>query len=258
MANKKIDQNFDKMMREYVCKNQRRSICLSLRDGEAVLCGEENSVDLALENLESMTVGELIEAMKVMDTIEDPITFKTSKQENEISFPPFAVKFKGRLWTAQKARGALIKILNLLGFGKGGLKSFKVATDEPEGWPDEYSFELFKHPSYVNMKACNDIIESLMRYHGVDAHLHPHITEEPPTPQKRKRKGRKAEETVEDDPNDNSVVENLDEDASEEVSPPEKRRKEKGEYEKMRYRNVAERRALEKSLGIIPHSQEEC
>ena len=129
MANKKIDQNFDKMMREYVCKNQRRSICLSLRDGEAVLCGEENSVDLVLENLESMTVGELIEAMKVMDTIEDPITFKTSKQENEISFPPFAVKFKGRLWTAQKARGALIKILNLLGFGKGGLKSFKVATD---------------------------------------------------------------------------------------------------------------------------------
>ena len=64
MANKKIDQNFDKMVKEHVCKNQRRSICLSLRDGEAVLCGEENSVDLVLENLESMTVGELIEAMK--------------------------------------------------------------------------------------------------------------------------------------------------------------------------------------------------
>ena len=94
-----------------------------------------------------------------------------------------------------------------------------------------------------------------MRYHGVDANLHPHETEEPPTP--RKRKGRKAKETVEDDPNDNSVMENLDEDASEEVSPPEKKTKEKGEYEKLRDKNVRERRALEKSLGIIPHSQEE-
>ena len=96
-----------------------------------------------------------------------------------------------------------------------------------------------------------------MRYHGVDANLHPHVAEEPPTPQKRKRKGRKAKETVEDDPNDNSVTEYLDEDASEEVSPPEKRTKEKGEYEKLRDQNIAERHALENSLGIIPHSEEE-
>ena len=260
MANKKIDQNFDKMMKEHVCKNQRRSICLSLRDGEAVLCGEENSVNLAMENLESMTVGQLVEAMKVMDTLEEPIAFKTTEHDQKISFPPFEVKFKGQLWTAQKARGALIKMLNILGFGKGGSKSFKVATDEPEGWPDEYSFDVFEHPSYVKMKECNDIIESLMRYHGVDAFSHPHITEEPPTPQKRKSKGKgkRVKETVENDPNDNSVVENLENEYSEEVSPPEKRRKEKGEYEKLRDRNVAERRALEMSLGIIPHSQEEC
>ena len=80
------------------------------------------------------------------------------------------------------------------------------------------------------MKECNDIIESLMRYHGVDPFSHPHITEEPPTPQKRKRKskgkGKRVKETVENDPNDNSVVENLENEYSEEVSPPEKRRKE--------------------------------
>ena len=52
-------------------------------------------------------------------------------------------------------------------------------------------------------------------------------------------------------------MENLDEDASEEVSLPEKKTKEKGEYEKLRDKNITERRALEKSLGIIPHSQEE-
>ena len=39
-------------------------------------------------------------------------------------------------------------------------------------------------------------------------------------------KGKRVKETVENDPNDNSVVENLENEYSEEVSPPEKRRKE--------------------------------
>ena len=84
MSSKEI--NFDKMVKKHVCKNQRRSICLSVSNGEALLFGEENSVDIVLESIEKMTVGELLEAMKVMDTVEEPMTFKTSEQEQEISF----------------------------------------------------------------------------------------------------------------------------------------------------------------------------
>ena len=255
----KIDQSFDKMVMEHVHKNQRRTLCLSVRGGEAVLCGEANSVDLAMENLKEMTVGELLEAMKVMDDGEEKITFKTSSQ---VSFPPFQVKFKGRLWTAQKARSELTKILCILGFGKGGPKKFKVMSDEPEGWPDAYSFETFEHPSYANLKTTNDIIESILGHHGVDAYLHPYATEEPPEPQKRKRKAKKqtletedVEMGAEDDPNDNTVVEDDEDQASEVVSPPNKKRN-IGAYEEIRERNIVERLAMAKSLGIIPHSKE--
>ena len=255
----KIDQSFDKMVMEHVHKNQRRTICLSVRGGEAVLCGEAVSVDLVMENLEEMTVGELIEAMKVMDEGEEKITFKTSKQ---VSFPPFRVKFKGRLWTAQKARTELTKILGILGFCKGGPKKFKVMSDEPEGWPDAYSFETFEHPSYANLKTTNDIIESILGHHGVDVQLHPYVTEEPPPPQKRKKSTQKQVIQAEDvemgadvDPNDNSVVEDDEHQASEAVSPP-KKKQNTCAYEELRNRNIAERLAVAKSLGIMPLSKE--
>ena len=189
---------------EHVHKNQRRAICLSVRNGQTVLCGEENSVNLAMENLEEMTVGELLEAMKVMDAGagNEKITFKTTQQ---VSFPSFKAKFQGRLWTAQKARSELTKILGILGFGKGGPRRFKVVSDEPEGWPDDISFETFEHPSYATLKTTNDIIKSIMEHHGVDAHLHPYEMEEPPTPEKRKQKEKIMNEVL-DDPNDNSIV----------------------------------------------------
>ena len=106
----KIDEIFDNAVMEHVHTNQRRAICLSVRNGETVLCGEANSVSLAMENLEEMTVGELLEAMKVMDAGagNEKITFKTTQQ---VSFPSFKAKFQGRLWTAQKARSELTIIL---------------------------------------------------------------------------------------------------------------------------------------------------
>ena len=40
-------------------------------NNKAVLSGEENAVDLAKENLDKMTVADLIEAMKVMESDEN-------------------------------------------------------------------------------------------------------------------------------------------------------------------------------------------
>ena len=156
----KIDQNFDKKLSEHVCKNRRRTLCLSLRGTQVVLSGEENCVDLALDNKDEMTVGELMEAIKVMGSEEEDedMRFKTSEQ---VVFPPFRVKFKGRLWTTLKAREELGIILSILGFGKGGSRKFNIAADEPAGWPDEHSFETFEHPSHTSLKVANEIIESL-------------------------------------------------------------------------------------------------
>ena len=206
----KVDQNFDKIVEDHVTKNQRRTICISIRGTQAVLSGEENCVDLVKENLEDMTVGELLEAMKLMDNDDQGVMrYKTTE---EVVFPPFNVKFKGRLWTLQTARDQLGSVLQVLGFGKRGIKKFKVVADEPEGWPDEYSFETFVHPSHANMKMVNDIVKSILKHHGFDADNHPFIEDEPPTPVKVQSRKRKALEEIRDeteniegaDDNDNS------------------------------------------------------
>ena len=148
-----------------------------------------------------------------------------------------------------------------LGFGKGGTKKFKVTSDEPEGWPDAHSFEAFEHTSYANMKVANDIIESVLRHHGIDAYNHPFTTEEPEPPVPARRRKRKAKEPTNEnedveDENDNSVH---DDDEEEElvdsVSQAAKKRK-TCPYEQLRGRNIAERRAMEQELGIIPHSKD--
>ena len=178
--------------------------------------------------------------------------FKTSEQ---VVFPPFRVKFKGRLWTTMKAREELGIILAILGFGKGGSKKFNNAADEPAGWPDEHSFEAFEHPSYTSRKVANEIIEALFTHYGMDPYTHPFTMEEPATPTKKKKRARalsNQENTVAvDDPNDNSVQE--EEDAEEE--PVVKKRK-LGEYEMIREKNIAEREEMARNLGIMPHKNE--
>ena len=67
----KIYQNFDKTLKDHVSKHHRRNLCLSIRGSQVVLSGKENTVELARENLESMTVADLMEAMKVMENDND-------------------------------------------------------------------------------------------------------------------------------------------------------------------------------------------
>ena len=251
----KIDQNFDKKLSDHVCKNGRRTLCLSLRGTQVVLSGEENCVNLALENKEEMTVGELMEAIQVIGSEEEDeeMRFKTSEQ---VVFPPFRVKFKGRLWTTSKAREELGIILSILGFGKGGSRRFNKAADEPAGWPDEHSFEAFEHPSYASKKVANEILESLFTHYGMDPYSHPFTLEEPATPPRKKRKTKalnNQDKTV-DDPNDNSVQEEVD--TEEEPVVNEVKRRKLGAYEIIRERNIAEREELARNLGIMPHSKD--
>ena len=234
----KIDQNFDKLLKDHINKDGRRTLCLSVRGSQVVISGEEVSVDLARENLDNLTVLELIQAMKGMEHEGGGLVYKSTER---LEFPPMEVKFKGQLWTAQKARKQLNMYLNILGFGKTGTKKFTEPADEPAGWPEEHSFETFGHPSYANINVINDVIESLLDYHGFDAKTHTFITKEPeaPPPKKRKRtvakNNKRTIETEEDlDPNDNSLTNEAHEGGETEeptVSKP-KRKKSNGEKRK--------------------------
>ena len=119
-----IDQNFDKTLKDHVSKHHRRNLCLSIRGSQVVLSGKENTVELARENLESMTVADLMEAMKVMENDNDDEEEMRYKSTEKVEFPPMKVKFRGCLWTLQKARDQLSIYLNILGFGKGWTRKF--------------------------------------------------------------------------------------------------------------------------------------
>ena len=77
---------------------------MSICGNQVILSGEENSVELARENLESMTVADLMEAMKVMENDNNEEEEMRYKSTEKVEFPPMKVKFRGRLWTLQKAR----------------------------------------------------------------------------------------------------------------------------------------------------------
>ena len=99
---------------------------------------------------------------------------------------------------------------NILGYGKGGTKSlvdtkFRKA-EKPKWWDDANNFEKYSHPSKTKMRVNEDIIESILRYHGYDPLTHC----ENPDPEPKERRSQKSlkknkrrilgESLLEDDP----------------------------------------------------------
>lgn len=257
----KADQVFEKTLKEHVVKKKRRTLCISIRGGQAVLSGDDESVIFAQDNMENMTIEELMEAMKNMENEDNE--YNTTQK---ITFPPMFVKYKGRRWTLEKARDQLQIYLNILGFGKGGSRKYRVEADEPGGWPDEHSFVDFLHPSYAKMDTIDSIIESLLQFHGYDANNHPSLEddledEEPSVSNKRRKvQPRQNMNNIELEVNDNEPVisdegQELDHGEEEEIGAAE-HQPEISAYERMRDKNIAERKKKMKELGMLPHSQE--
>ena len=59
---------------------------------------------LAKENMEDITVADLVEAMKGMDEDQDGLRYRTTET---VSFPPFMVKVRGCRWSIKIAREQL-------------------------------------------------------------------------------------------------------------------------------------------------------
>ena len=253
----KADQTLDKVVKEHVVKKNRRTLCITIRGSEAVLSGEEEAVKLAHENMEHLTVEELLEGMKNMES--DDLKYMTTEK---VKFPPMFAKFKGRRWTLGRARDQLLIYLNILGFGKGGSRKYRVREDEPEGWPDEHSFVEFDHPSYAKLSTINDIIESLLNFHGygdsIETH---HIDDEPelaPKENKRRKTMPDNQNSLQPEENENLVLEQEDSNESNAGVEEEPEIDEAGNlsaYERVREMNIAERNREMELHGLKPHSQ---
>ena len=197
------------------------------------------------------------------------------------------MKFKGHNWNHKTARDQLSVFMNVLGFGKGGDRKFKKASDEPEGWPDEYSFITFEHPGHASLEMATRIIESLFNHHGLDANNHPYVEPEPAvSPSKKSRKRKRAlpvSDHEEDGLDDQAVDQNEnwasgDDDGdnrdNEEVAEPQENAGESisvdgddetgdqetgnmvlSKYEIIRRDNIAELEKKKEEYGILPHSK---
>ena len=109
------------------------------------------------------------------------------------------------------------------------------------------------------MATINDVIESLLQYHGFDANTHPFTIEEPKTPApKRAKKAKKRividEEQERFDPNDNSINRELDEVEAGPSGLDGKKRK-LVPYEVMRENNIRERENAMELAGVMPQSK---
>ena len=183
---------------------------------------------------------QLMDGIMKMDS--EAIEFKSTQK---IVFPPMSAKLRGRQRNLNRARDQLNIYLNILGFGKGGSRKYKVPAVEPEGWPDEVSFINFEHPSYAKLNTVNTVIESILSFHGYDANDHTsldaeveeekQVSLEPP----RKRQKRNIVEQ-----NNRNVVEVAGNVGSELSA-----------YEKLRQANINEREAEMECIGVVPHNR---
>ena len=80
----KADQTFDKVLKEHVVKKNRKTLSIMIRGSRAVLSGEEEAVKLAHENMENLTVEELLESMTNTESDGD-LKFMTTEK---VKFPP--------------------------------------------------------------------------------------------------------------------------------------------------------------------------
>ena len=60
--------------------------------------------------------------------------------------------------------------MNIFGFGKSGDKTYGVASDKPDWWPDNMGFALFKGPNFAMIKEANQILEALFESNNLDIH----------------------------------------------------------------------------------------
>ena len=161
-------ESFDKHLEKFVEECKTDIVCISLRNQEIYLNGEKMIVDSLSSNFKDMTVSELFKELQNQNTSK---TYKYTSAR-PICFPLFSVKFKGAHWNTIIARKELAAVMKVLGFKKGGNKTYKFASHQPEGWPEAVPFVGFKKPKSAKLLECNLILESLMLFHGIDPYTH--------------------------------------------------------------------------------------
>ena len=146
MYGESFDRNVAKLVKE--CNTD--IVCISLRNKEIHLNGEKVIVDLLSSNFKNMKVSELFKVIQNQNTSK---TYQYAAAK-PVCFPLLSVKFISDKWNTIIARKELAAFMKVLGFKKGGDKSYKF-EHKPQEWPEAVQFVGFKKPASAKLLQCN-------------------------------------------------------------------------------------------------------
>ena len=162
------DKVLKRGMANYVTNSKRKFLGITEFDGKLDY-GTSTNVAKELENNPECI--KMLKALFGRTEDEDPeeniLTNCKEEGENnkEVELPKLFAPFKNknRGWNKEGVQDQATLYLNILGYGKGGEKSFvntgsKKKAQKENWWPDSVSFSKFAHPSKASMEANEDII----------------------------------------------------------------------------------------------------
>ena len=191
MKIKDKDNDAHKSLRNKVQKSviDKRKVLLmmTVHKGKLEIVGDNDSVTISKENeVVNNGLKELASNMLKIEDAKDAnnesLEFSVYNLDMPETFhvPKFPVQFRKRGWNKDVARKQVRNILANYGFGSGKYKCYKAKYQtkeskvamKPPGWPDgEVKWSTFD-PNLVKLQEANLIIESMLRYRGIDPHEH--------------------------------------------------------------------------------------
>ena len=154
------DRKFDKKHEEHVSKGGRRIVSFSLRGDEVIISGDEASVNIAANK--DISIKELKNKLKALGEAKEKGTnLEYIVTESSRLLPPMLVKIGGRKWSIKTARIQLTEYMTELGYGRGGLYSYR--DDKPSWWPNSIAWERCEHPYDLTIDECKEILETTIR-----------------------------------------------------------------------------------------------
>ena len=280
------DKRFSKVMDAYVEEDKRELFSVTLFNGKPNFFASPRVAKLLEESpsvLETLT--EIFEKKLELDEnkVEERVMHKIGEPELPMLFAPF--KDKARGWTKETVSEQLTLYLNILGYGYGGDKSLTKTKNKestkPSWFPPSVDFDGYSHPSHAKLSENEDILESLMKHHGLDPLTHARKGE---IIEKEKRRSLNASVladpvvlggglNIPDDDPDNIDFETFAAAVQKSTQPKDLKRRsretgessgkksnlskqakklsDKSEYEKIRDRTIAERKEEEKRLNLL-------
>ena len=174
----KRNDKLKKAVRENVENEKNFTIAFHMsKEGKMEMIGEKTLLDYLKSKEGGVTVDDLLVRMEELHENKSEGTLEFD-EFSVVQFPKLKVKFMSKQWTLPVARDCLRTYMQILGFGRGQLKTYKNPNYKPAGWPDSIAFVTFM-PHLVSKSDANEIIESLLKHRGINVYKHHKEAQQP-------------------------------------------------------------------------------